>query len=792
MTDHDILEEGEEALDVPAFPDGFGLPLIDSLDEGLALFADGRFVHANPAFRDMVGVACGNPFHGFTAEGRHAVGLAIEAASGCDPAREDQCRGEAVLKFPTQGQAAAYDSFYMLPKLDKKDRWVSFSAKLVVRDNVTLVLLSISDITAAKSSDRVVQECKGLHEWMMASSPAYVAFIDPEGFVIDVNPQIASEKGLEPQAFRRQPAFSGLLDSFAFNRRAFERALDGELVRFQSAFTNSMGQTVTLENNYRARFIEGKPVFVLVIAFDVSDRVRANAALRESRERLRRLVETLPNGICRIDTRGRILMANPVLAQILEYAPEELIGRSICDFFVQEEREIRRANIARAVEERVTPVPSIGVFERRDGARLNILFNWAYEKEDDLDPKGFIVVMTDVTNQIKTAQQLKRTKEIAERASKEKSRFLAATSHDLQQPLHSLSIMLGLMRNGQTPERRAEILDTMERALEGAQGLLRAVLDLSKLEAGVVTPNIEDISVDELFSQIRAELGPHANQKPVRLKVVKCTRIVRSDRFLLKRILYNLVSNAIRYTYAGKILVGARLRGGKLSIEVWDTGVGIPKARQSDIFREFTRLEQSQPESGVHSLGLGLSIVERACGLLGHQLKLQSELGKGTSFHVFVPLAQGRLSVMDAPNLDLGSDGEGFILIIEDNVEMGEGLQRLIRSWGYRSLLVTDGASAVREALGRPPPDLLLVDYNLGDSENGLRIVDDIRAAFPGRSIPAILATAEERGHAWEEAAQRRIPVIAKPVNPARLRALVSFHIQSRVDARQAPYPKPR
>jgi len=780
MADHDTVDRGGEASDAPTLPDAFSLALLDSAAEGLALFERGQFLHANPAFREIVRVDIGNPLEGFAAEDRLAIERAIEAAASRDPARQDQCRGEAALSFLREGQLTAHDAFYMLPKLDNEESWVSFTAKPVLKDNMTLVMLSISDVTVLKTGDKVVQECKEMHEWMMASSSAFVTFIDPEGFFIDVNPRVASEGGEVPQAFRKQPAFIERNNGFSFSRNAFERALNGELVLFQSAFTNADGQTVTVENSYRARFVDGKPVFVIAIAFDVSDRVRANVALRESRERLRRLVETLPNGICRTDRDGRLVMLNPLLAEMLGYKPEELIGRSLFDFFIETERKVRRADFDRAIKSRKAPIPAVGVFERRDGGQLNILVNWAYENEDDVDPKGFIVVMTDVTKQIRTAQQLRRTKEIAERASKEKSRFLAATSHDLQQPLHSLSIMLGLMRNGQTAERRAEILDTMERALEGAQGLLRAVLDLSKLEAGVVTPNIEDISVDEMFSQLKAELGPHANVKPIEMKVVRCTRIVRSDRFLLKRILYNLVSNAIRYTFAGKVLVGARLKDGKLSIEVWDTGVGIPKSRQNDIFREFTRLEHSQSENGVHSLGLGLSIVERACSLLGHELSLRSELGKGSVFRIAIPLALGRSSVMMAPSLELGSGGEGVVLIVEDNVEIGQGLQKLVRSWGYRSLLATNITAAMEMAEDAPPPDLLLVDYNLGEAENGLNVVDRFRAAFPDQSIPAILATAEERGEAWDEAAKRKVPVIAKPVNPARLRALVSFHIQSR------------
>ncbi len=490
------------------------------------------------------------------------------------------------------------------------------------------------------------------------------------------------------------------------------------------------------------------------------------------------------------DTEGRVTLTNPAHAEILGYGYGEVKGQLIWGLFAPEECEKQKEIFFRAVNGRPEPTPNVARCTRRDGSLIDVMFNWTYEYDQDGTLKGFISVMTDVTEQLAARRALVEAKEVAERANEEKSRFLAATSHDLQQPLHSLSIMLGLLHAQKDEKQRAEVLSTMERALEGAQGLLRAVLDLSKLEAGVVTPRFETMSVNELFEQIAAELGPQTQAKDVELRVVPSSRAIISDRALLKSILYNLVSNAIRYTAKGKVLVGARLRDGGLALEVWDTGIGIPKSRQRDIFKEFTRLESGQPETGaVHSLGFGLSIVDRSCMLLGHRLTLDSELSVAPfSGYLFrsPSLASVKGDGIEVPGARFNDGQRGLVLVVEDDQVTAEGMRSLLEGWGYDCILAADRAAALQRCAGAGAPDLMLVDYNLNREESGLDVVDAVRDLF-GQEIPATLITGNDDRQAHDEAREKGIPLQTKPFSSARLRALVSFHTRRNPDDAATP-----
>jgi len=610
--------------------------------------------------------------------------------------------------------------------------------------------------------------------------PAFVGYVDRDGLFRAVNTRLADLFGATPEALVGVDAFAVEARGFRLSRAAFERALAGEFIRSQSSLVGPDGESIFLAVTYQVHRVKDAVIGVCVCAFDITEHEQAIRALRDSRKRFRRLIEIMPYGICRTDRQGYLLMSNPAHARMLGYKPAELIGRSAWDFFMLGEREAQQEIFSRALIDRPEPTPSLGQCIRKDGSLIDVLFNWTYDVDDHGEPVGFIAVMTDVTDSLAMQRELVKAKEIAERASEEKSRFLAAASHDLQQPLHSLSIMLGLLRTQTNESRRAEILDTMEKAVEGAQGLLRAVLDLSKLEAGVVEPRLEAIPLGELLNQIVAELGPQTAHKPVELRVISSTRSVWSDRVLLKSILYNLVSNALRYTPRGKVLVGARLKGQELSVEVWDTGVGIPKERQRDIFKEFTRLESGQQGGGaVHSLGLGLSIVDRACDLLGHRLTLSSQQGKGSVFRVLVPLADAVESDVSTEILyDHQSAGHqgGLVLVLEDHPDLAEATCQILEAWGYRCYAARDLASALKEIKRNGPPNLILADYNLSSDKNGLEMIDVIRERC-GREIAAILLTGERGRQPLDQARRRKIPVQRKPMHPARLRALVSYQL---------------
>lgn len=350
-----------------------------------------------------------------------------------------------------------------------------------------------------------------------------------------------------------------------------------------------------------------------------------------SEEKLDRLLAAIPYAIAYTDLEGRLVRTNVAHDTMLGYPPGGSKGKLIWEFFPPEDRQEQQEAFFKAIQERPSPVTGHGRLMRKDGSLSNVMYHWAHDIDEAGNPAGFIVITTDISKELTAKAEAERTRD-------EKSRFLAAASHDLQQPLHSLSIMLGLLKENHNKARREEILTQMELALEGAQALLGAVLELSRLEARVVKPRLEAIVVSELFAQLAADFAPQFMHSAVLLRIHPTRLVIKSDRVLLRSIMHNLLSNALRYTERGKVLVAARRRGASVLLQVWDTGIGIPADKQKEIFREFTRLRPEHQISGqVHALGLGLSIVERACQLLGHKIILRSQPGKGSVFSLEVP-----------------------------------------------------------------------------------------------------------------------------------------------------------
>ncbi|MEX1146861.1 MAG: PAS domain S-box protein [Sphingomonadales bacterium] len=632
----------------------------------------------------------------------------------------------------------------------------------------------------------------GLLEALLDSAPNAAAYLDRHGFYRVVNTRLADLNGCPAAEMIGRSAFDGVSRRFSVSLPAFRRALAGRQSIQQSEIcpatppvaSAAAGAALTLEIHYFPHSVDDVVVGVCVYAFDVSDRVQAATGVRSSRERFRRLVVLMPYGIVRTDVTNRILLVNPAAAKMLGYTVEDLIGRSFWDFYDPGERAEQQAYFNTILSERPEPDAYVAKFVRRDGGVIDVLFHWNYEVNESGEVASFIGVMTDVTEQLRSERALRDAKNVAETATREKSRFLAATSHDLRQPLHSLSIMLGLLKEPRGAEEQAGILAAMERALQGAQGLLHSVLELSRLEAGVIAPQLEGIAVADLIHEIEAELGPQMLDNKVVLKIVWTRIRVFSDRTLLKSILYNLISNAIRYTPAGRVVVGVRLKGGQsVSLEVWDTGVGIPRDRQADIFQEFIRLDSKQDKGAVHSLGLGLSIVDQACKLLDYPLTVESRVSRGSVFRVRVPLeprGQGPASRGHQPT-DGGTAPrlQGRVLIVEDDPETALVLSRLAESWGLSARTAATIEEARAAFPSDDPPGLVLAELHLVQPDNGLEVIEAVRNRC-SQAVPAILLTADQAAPELARARALAIPVMFKPVNPARLRALVWFVMEER------------
>jgi Na+/proline symporter/signal transduction histidine kinase len=411
---------------------------------------------------------------------------------------------------------------------------------------------------------------------------------------------------------------------------------------------------------------------------------------------------------------------------------------------------------------------------------------------------GLVITFSDVTPSFEAAEALERAnatlekrvrdrteeltrlnselalaKSTAEDASISKTRFLAAASHDILQPLNAARLYVTSLVERQSGGEDSRLVENIDDSLEAIEEILGALLDISRLDAGAMTPSITSFKMSDLMRSLEIEFAPIARAKGLTLDFVPCSLPVESDRLMLRRLLQNLISNAIKYTPRGRVLVGCRRHGQSLRIGVYDTGVGIPVFKRGEIFKEFHRLEQGARIA--RGLGLGLSIVERLARVLNHGISLDSNTGGGSVFSVMVPTAKAinyTAAVTTATPLSRAPMSGSLIVCIENDLAILDGMKTLLTAWDAEVIAVTDPDAALEAiaAAGRPVTGLL-VDYHL-DRGNGVAAIRDIRRRF-GDNIPAILITADRSPHVRAAAREENIAVLNKPVKPASLRALL-------------------
>jgi len=363
-----------------------------------------------------------------------------------------------------------------------------------------------------------------------------------------------------------------------------------------------------------------------------------------------------------------------------------------------------------------------------------------------------------------------------ELANTAKSRFLAMASHDLRQPLHALGLLVAQLR---TPliadEERTRTVEQADAAVKEMNEMFNSLLDISRLDAGALRPKIVEFPIARLLRKIEVTFGQAARDKGLSLRVMGSDAWARSDALLLERILLNLVSNSVRYTLRGGIIVGCRRRGEQLRIEVWDSGPGIPEDQRQNIFGEF--FQPPAPERDRYGgLGLGLAIVDRLRRLLNHEIELTSSVGRGTRFTILVPMAaEGVTSVetIVSPHPAAFAVEGKTILVIDDASIVLEGPSGLLGRWGYSVVTATSDDAALAELAERPQrPDLIISDYHLPNGRTGIEAIEQINAAL-GASIPAILISGDTAPERLRDAKDGGYILLHKPVDPMRLRAVM-------------------
>jgi CheY-like chemotaxis protein len=389
---------------------------------------------------------------------------------------------------------------------------------------------------------------------------------------------------------------------------------------------------------------------------------------------------------------------------------------------------------------------------------------------------GLLFVIASYRDRLRELERLNAeladAKSAAEAANLWKTRFLAAASHDTLQPLNAARLYVASLVERQGVGEDARLVGNVDASLGAVEDILAALLEISRLDAGALNPDISAFRIDDVLAPLALDFAPLAQAKGIDLVFVACSLTVRSDRRLLRRLLQNLVSNAIKYTRSGRVLVGCRRRGTRLRIGVHDTGIGVPPHQHRAVFLEFHRLAQGAKEAA--GLGLGLSIVERIAHALDHPLGLVSQAGRGSHFSVEVPMAPPAARLAPAPQsrLDRGRIG-ATVLCLDDDANILDAMTILLQGLGCEVLAAADLAGAVAALRsGTRTPSGLLVEYHL-ERGNGIEAVRALRRQFDP-DLPAALITADRSAEVRDAARALGIAVLDKPLKPAALRAMVS------------------
>ncbi len=418
--------------------------------------------------------------------------------------------------------------------------------------------------------------------------------------------------------------------------------------------------------------------------------------------------------------------------------------------------------------------------EAPDGAWLRRILPY---RTHDGKVEGVVMTFTDITQQRHAAQALEAVKREAEQATAAKSRFLAAASHDLRQPLQTLVLLQGLLANRVKDTQAAPLVTKLEDTVASMSRMLNALLDINQIEAGVVRAVVVSFPINDLLDRLRNAFNYDAAAKGLKFTVMPCGLWLDSDPVLLKQMLRNLAANAIKYSMSGSVLVGGRRHGGMLRLEVWDTGVGIPADDLTAIFDEYHQLDATAREFD-RGLGLGLSIVRRLGALLGHPVHVASRPNRGSVFSIDVPISTDAVRrAAESQNTsaaaetalhggqDLARGGRGRLLVVEDDPGLRDLLISVLGDVGHHADAVSDGPAALR-LVASIRPDLVITDYNLPGGMDGLEVLTRLRERL-GPHLPVIVLTGDITTHSLRAIASHQCRHLSKPVRPADLAAAV-------------------
>ncbi|MCE9665439.1 hybrid sensor histidine kinase/response regulator [Halomonas sp. M5N1S17] len=559
---------------------------------------------------------------------------------------------------------------------------------------------------------------------------------------------------------------------------------------------------------------------------DITQQKRIEEALIRSENNIRIYTDNVPALIAYFDKECRYLFTNRAYEQAFGIDRNEVIGQSVDTVITDEMARERAPWIKRALAgERVSFEVSM---QGSDGIRY-MLVTYTPHFGDSGAILGFFALYQDITerrvaeialketnetleervrertqalseanaalrqeNRVRAEAELalRQAKQVAEDANASKTRFLAAASHDLLQPLNAARLFTSALSQEDVAADMRRTIGHIDNSLQAAEELLGTLLDISKLDAGALTPRRSHFALADILQPLYAEFAVMAEDRGLDLLMVPTNLWVDSDPQMLRRIVQNFLSNAIRYTQEGRVLLGCRRQGQRLSIEVWDSGPGIPESKQSEIFQEFRRLDQTtRHKESEKGLGLGLSIADRMSRVLDHPIRVRSREGYGTVFSVSVPVVEARPQEAASSQAMARRTGNKLagtrILCIDNETLILEGMKAMLSGWGCDVLTATSigGAKSVLRNLDGEP-DAILADYHLDNEVTGLMALEALSERLEG-AVPGIVITADRTEEVAEVIRRSGYHLLQKPVRPAALRALLTRTLQASRATRQ-------
>ena len=514
----------------------------------------------------------------------------------------------------------------------------------------------------------------------------------------------------------------------------------------------------------------------VVITFSsIAEIKAAEREIETARAYLDNIIATIRQPLVVLDEELNVVSASSSFHRMFSVEPAALIGRGLLATVKPLDVDAFRGFLSSIETQGASIIDHDVEIELQGRGRRALQMSARVLREKPSARQKILVAIVDVTQDKRDSAALAAAKSEAERANAGKSRFLAAASHDLRQPLQTISLLQGMLEKRAHDEATLKLVRRLDDTVTNMSSMLDRLLDINQLEAGVVHAEIVEFPISGLLDEMRSTIAYHTEPSGLALHVVPSSLAVRSDPRILEQIVRNLLANAVKYTKDGKILLGCRRCGDNVRIEVWDTGPGIPEMELQAIFQEFHQLDNPARER-AKGLGLGLAIVQRLADLLGHKISVRSRVGIGSVFTVEVPLGLG-----DAASLPVGTvtkvrsskPEHGTILIIDDDPAVLDMLQQLLAEDGHETRVASDGLNAqALIKLSPDAPDLIIADYNLPNGLNGLQVIAKVQAKFQ-RAIPAIVLTGDISTASLREIAGHGCVHLSKPVRAQELTGLV-------------------